>query len=99
MWARSLPQSAMWHLCCRLLQDTIALDVGSANIPVSDYVSALHEDTKKLRVGVPRAHFSDDLDDEVRAAVAQALGMIETWRDSRPRLVRSSEARPASSGN
>ena len=63
-----------------------ALDVGSANIPVSDYVSALNEDTKKLRVGIPRKFFYDDLDDEVRAAVEQALAIIETCRDSRPRL-------------
>ena len=63
-----------------------ALDVGSANIPVSDYVSALNEDTKKLRVGIPRKFFYDDLDDEVRATVEQALAVIESCRDSRPRL-------------
>jgi aspartyl-tRNA(Asn)/glutamyl-tRNA(Gln) amidotransferase subunit A len=54
------------------------LDVGSADIPVSDYVSGLGETTKALRVGVPRAYFFDDLDDEVRAAVEQALVVIRT---------------------
>jgi aspartyl-tRNA(Asn)/glutamyl-tRNA(Gln) amidotransferase subunit A len=54
------------------------LDVGSVDIPVSDYVSGLGEATKGLRVGVPRAYFFDDLDDEVRAAVEQALGVIGT---------------------
>jgi aspartyl-tRNA(Asn)/glutamyl-tRNA(Gln) amidotransferase subunit A len=54
------------------------LDVCSADIPVSDYVSGLGDETKSLRVGVPRAHFFDDLDDEVRAAVEQALAVIGT---------------------
>jgi aspartyl-tRNA(Asn)/glutamyl-tRNA(Gln) amidotransferase subunit A len=54
------------------------LDVGSVDIPVSDYVSGLGEATKGLRVGVPRSYFFDDLDDEVRAAVEQALVVIRT---------------------
>jgi aspartyl-tRNA(Asn)/glutamyl-tRNA(Gln) amidotransferase subunit A len=56
-----------------------ALDVCSADVPVSDYVSGLREGVKKLRVGVPRAYFFDDLDDEVRAAVEQALVVIGTF--------------------
>jgi len=52
------------------------LDVGSADIPVCDYASGLGEATNALRVGVPRAYFFDDLDDEVRAAVEQALVVI-----------------------
>jgi aspartyl-tRNA(Asn)/glutamyl-tRNA(Gln) amidotransferase subunit A len=55
-----------------------ALDVSSANVPVDDYVSGLREGVKNLRVGVPRAHFFDDLDDEVRIAVEQALAVIRT---------------------
>jgi aspartyl-tRNA(Asn)/glutamyl-tRNA(Gln) amidotransferase subunit A len=54
------------------------LDVCSADVPVSDYVSGLREKTRTLRVGVPRAHFFDDLDDEVRAAVERALVVIGT---------------------
>jgi aspartyl-tRNA(Asn)/glutamyl-tRNA(Gln) amidotransferase subunit A len=54
------------------------LDVCSGDVPVSDYVSALGEGTKSLRIGVPRAYFYDDLDDEVRAAVEQALAVIGT---------------------
>ena len=59
------------------------LDVGSADVPTSDYVSALRtngEDThiKALRIGIPRAHFYDDLDCEVRAAVEEALARIGT---------------------
>ncbi len=67
------------------------LDAGSADVPVSNYVSGLHfsglgEGPKTLRVGIPRSYFYDDLDDEVRAAVEQALIVIATCRDSRPRL-------------
>ncbi|MFZ0146259.1 MAG: amidase [Candidatus Sulfotelmatobacter sp.] len=54
------------------------LDVCSVDVPVSDYMSGLHEGTKTLRIGVPRAHFYDELDDEVRAAVDGALGLIQT---------------------
>jgi aspartyl-tRNA(Asn)/glutamyl-tRNA(Gln) amidotransferase subunit A len=52
-----------------------ALDAGSAEVPVSDYVG-LGEGTETLRVGVPRAHFYEDLDDEVGAALEQALTVI-----------------------
>jgi aspartyl-tRNA(Asn)/glutamyl-tRNA(Gln) amidotransferase subunit A len=59
-----------------------ALDVGSADVPVADYISAsssaMGEGTKALRVGIPRAHFYDDLDNEVGAAVEAALAVIGT---------------------
>lgn len=53
-------------------------EVCSADVPVSDYVSALREGTKTLRIGIPLAHFYDELDDEVRAAVEQALAVART---------------------
>jgi aspartyl-tRNA(Asn)/glutamyl-tRNA(Gln) amidotransferase subunit A len=52
-------------------------DVSSADAPVSDYLSA-RDGTKNLRVGIPRAHFYDDLDPEVQAAMEEALEVIET---------------------
>ncbi len=52
------------------------LDACSADVPVSDYISGLRDGAKTLRIGVPRAHFFDDLDDEVSAAVEQALVLI-----------------------
>jgi aspartyl-tRNA(Asn)/glutamyl-tRNA(Gln) amidotransferase subunit A len=55
-----------------------SLDIHSADVPVSDYVSGLGEATKGLRIGVPRAHFYDDLDQEVRAAVDAALAVVGT---------------------
>jgi aspartyl-tRNA(Asn)/glutamyl-tRNA(Gln) amidotransferase subunit A len=54
-----------------------SVDITSADIPVADYVSALKEDAKKLRVGVPRAYFFDDLDPEVAAAMEHALRGVE----------------------
>lgn len=55
-----------------------AADFTSANVPVADYVAALREDAKQLRVGVPRSYFYDDLDVEVASAMAQALREIQT---------------------
>jgi aspartyl-tRNA(Asn)/glutamyl-tRNA(Gln) amidotransferase subunit A len=55
-----------------------ALDLYSVDVPVSDYVSGIGEGAKTLRVGVPRQHFFDDLHDEVRSAVEQALVVIRT---------------------
>lgn len=51
-------------------------DVSSVNVPVDDYVSGLDNSTKKVRVGIPRKYFYDDLDEEVRAAVEQAIAVI-----------------------
>ena len=53
-----------------------ALDVCSADVAVADYVSALRDGAKKLRVGIPRKYFYDELDDEVRAAVERAITVI-----------------------
>jgi aspartyl-tRNA(Asn)/glutamyl-tRNA(Gln) amidotransferase subunit A len=54
------------------------LDVCSVDVPVDHYVSGLGGGTKKLRVGIPRKYFYDDLDEEVRVAVEQALVVIST---------------------
>jgi Asp-tRNA(Asn)/Glu-tRNA(Gln) amidotransferase A subunit family amidase len=48
-------------------------DITSADVPVADYVSALREGAKALRVGVPRAYFFDELDAEVGSAMGHAL--------------------------
>lgn len=53
-------------------------DTTSAEAPVSDYVSVLNEDAKKLRVGVPRDYFFHDLDPEVESALEHSLMGIET---------------------
>ena len=53
-------------------------DLTTCDVPVADYVSALSESPKSLRVGVPRAFFYDDLDAEVAAALEQALAVVKT---------------------
>ena len=55
-----------------------AADITTADMPVADYVSALREGAKSLRVGVPRAYFFEDLDPEVASAMEHALRGIET---------------------
>ena len=55
-----------------------ALDITSAEISIGDYASALNDDTKSLRAGVPRAYFFEDLDAEVASAMEHALRGIET---------------------
>ena len=55
-----------------------AADVTTVDAPVADYVSALREGAKSMRVGVPRAYFFDDLDPEVASAMEQALRGIST---------------------
>jgi Asp-tRNA(Asn)/Glu-tRNA(Gln) amidotransferase A subunit family amidase len=53
-------------------------DLTTSDVPVSDYVSAAAESPNRLRVGVPRSHFYENLDAEVAAAVEQALLVIKT---------------------
>jgi aspartyl-tRNA(Asn)/glutamyl-tRNA(Gln) amidotransferase subunit A len=55
-----------------------AADATSVDHPVADYVGALREDAKKLRVGIPRGYFFDDLDPEVAAATEHALRGMHT---------------------
>ena len=53
-------------------------DITSADMPVADYVSALREEAKSLRVGMPRPYFFEDLDPEVASATEHALHGIES---------------------
>ena len=53
-------------------------DLTTANVPVMDWVAALREGPKLLRVGVLRAYFFDDLDPEVASALDHALRGIQT---------------------
>ncbi len=55
-----------------------AADITTADVPVEDYVSALREDAKALRVGVLRDYFFDDLDAEVASTMEHALRGIAT---------------------
>jgi Asp-tRNA(Asn)/Glu-tRNA(Gln) amidotransferase A subunit family amidase len=55
-----------------------AADITTADVPVADYVAALREDARSLRVGVPRDYFFGDLDAEVVSAMEHALRGIAT---------------------
>jgi aspartyl-tRNA(Asn)/glutamyl-tRNA(Gln) amidotransferase subunit A len=53
-------------------------DITTADVPVADYVSALRDGAKSVRVGVPRSYFFDDLELQVGAAMEHALRGIST---------------------
>jgi aspartyl-tRNA(Asn)/glutamyl-tRNA(Gln) amidotransferase subunit A len=48
-------------------------DPGSVDMPVPDLVTAIAQLPPKLRIGVPRAFFFDDLNPEVAAAIEKAI--------------------------
>jgi len=50
-------------------------DPTSVDMAVPDYGAALHG-TRRLRVGVPRVHFYDQLDPEIENAMSAALSLI-----------------------
>jgi aspartyl-tRNA(Asn)/glutamyl-tRNA(Gln) amidotransferase subunit A len=53
-----------------------ARDLASVDKPVSDWVSAIRQEPKSLRVGIPRAFFFEELDTEVASAVEQAMVVL-----------------------
>jgi len=53
-------------------------DITSCDVPAADYVSALADSVKSLRVGVHRRYFFDDLDPEVASAVEHALRALQS---------------------
>jgi aspartyl-tRNA(Asn)/glutamyl-tRNA(Gln) amidotransferase subunit A len=52
-------------------------DPGSADVPVGDYLGSLKQGIRGLRVGVPREHFWDRIEERVEAVVRQALRDLE----------------------
>jgi aspartyl-tRNA(Asn)/glutamyl-tRNA(Gln) amidotransferase subunit A len=59
-----------------------ALDPGSIEVPIPDYVAEVGQAPGSLRVGIPREHFLDLVDGEVRAAFDASLRTLEGfgWR-------------------
>lgn len=53
-------------------------DITTENRPVGDYVSAMKETPRQLRVGIPREYFFDDLDSEVASAMEHAISGIHS---------------------
>src|SRR5450631_3383143 len=58
-------------------------DPASIDAPVPDFVAAIAQLPPKLRIGVPRAFFFDDLHSEVAAAIEKA---IERFRELRAEI-------------
>lgn len=58
------------------------LDPGSADVPVPDYVEGIRQTPAPLTIGLPREHYFDALDPEVRTAFFTALKVFEGlgWR-------------------
>jgi aspartyl-tRNA(Asn)/glutamyl-tRNA(Gln) amidotransferase subunit A len=52
-------------------------DTNSAEVPAADYVAALHERPERMRIGVPRKLFYEDLDPEVASALERALSVLQ----------------------
>ena len=59
-----------------------ALDPGSIEVPIPDYVEGVGQAPVALRVGIPREHFLDLVDGEVRKAFDASLRALESfgWR-------------------
>ncbi len=53
-------------------------DVASANVDIPDYTSALTGDVKGLKIGIVKEYFEAPLDPEVRKAVMEAIGQLES---------------------
>jgi aspartyl-tRNA(Asn)/glutamyl-tRNA(Gln) amidotransferase subunit A len=51
-------------------------DPGSAEPPIPDYLSGLEQPPKRFAIGIPREHFLDVLDEDVRAAFELSLGVF-----------------------
>jgi aspartyl-tRNA(Asn)/glutamyl-tRNA(Gln) amidotransferase subunit A len=54
-----------------------SLEPGSAQVPIPDYVAEIGQTPVSSRVGIPREHFLDLVDGEVRAAFEASLRTLE----------------------
>lgn len=53
-------------------------DPNCADVAADDYLAAFNRHDKKMRIGVPRNFFFEDLDPEIASAIEQALGVLKT---------------------
>jgi aspartyl-tRNA(Asn)/glutamyl-tRNA(Gln) amidotransferase subunit A len=53
-----------------------AKDGNSVDMPAPDYLASLREQSRPLRIGLPRKFFFEDLDPAVASAVEEALGVL-----------------------
>lgn len=52
------------------------LDIASVEHPREDYIAALRQPVKSLRIGIPRAPYFDHLDEDIAQAMDGALGTL-----------------------
>jgi len=66
---------------CALVMNTIAgydkRDSTSAPEPVPDYMQCLKDDTKGLKIGIPKEYFVEGMQPEVGEAIKAAIGKLE----------------------
>lgn len=66
---------------CALIMNLISahdpLDSNSVNRPVPDYMESLQPDIKGLKIAYPREYFRQGVDEQVKAAILQALKTYE----------------------
>ena len=53
-------------------------DIASANVNIPNYSSALTGNVRGLRIGMPKEYFEAPLDPQVRKAVEDAIGVLES---------------------
>ena len=53
-------------------------DIASANVNIPNYSSALTGNVRGLRIGMPKEYFEAPLDPQVRKAVEDAIGLLES---------------------
>jgi aspartyl-tRNA(Asn)/glutamyl-tRNA(Gln) amidotransferase subunit A len=63
-------------LMLRTIAGKDPMDATSADIPVPDYVAALEQPVRGLRVGIPKEYFGEGLDAEVRSAVENSIQLL-----------------------
>src|SRR5262249_39423092 len=51
-------------------------DTSSIDTPVQDYAATLVANTSSRRIGIPRAHFYEGLDPEIKASMDTALSVL-----------------------
>ncbi|MBI4540895.1 MAG: amidase [Gemmatimonadetes bacterium] len=65
--------------CALLLAGMVGYDkydVASVEHPKEDYVAALNQPVRELRLGIPRAPFFDFVDGEIAKSVEEAIGVL-----------------------
>ena len=53
------------------------MDSTSADIPVSDYASAIKKDIKGLKIGIPKEYFIEGMDKDVKDSIKVAIEKLE----------------------